>query len=48
FPTVVQSGLLEVISPSPHYYPNFSSIKENFGDSKDRVKYVPYCFLFLQ
>lgn len=39
FPTDVQSGLLEVVSPSPHYYPNFSIIKENFGDSKDRVKW---------
>lgn len=47
FPADVQSGLLEVVSPSPHYYPNFSNVKENFGDSKDRVKYVCHCFLLL-
>ncbi|KAF7642427.1 hypothetical protein LDENG_00258040, partial [Lucifuga dentata] len=37
FPKEVQSGVLEVISPSQYYYPNFSSLKETFGDSKDRV-----------
>ncbi|TNM99018.1 hypothetical protein fugu_013582 [Takifugu bimaculatus] len=35
----VQSGLLEVVSPSPHYYPDFSTIKESLGDSKDRVRW---------
>ncbi|XP_056899922.1 alpha-1,3-mannosyl-glycoprotein 4-beta-N-acetylglucosaminyltransferase B-like isoform X2 [Takifugu flavidus] len=39
FPDDVQSGLLEVVSPSPHYYPDFSTIKESLGDSKDRVRW---------
>ncbi|XP_035506631.2 alpha-1,3-mannosyl-glycoprotein 4-beta-N-acetylglucosaminyltransferase B isoform X3 [Scophthalmus maximus] len=39
FPKDVQSGLLEVISPSPHYYPDFTALTETFGDSKDRVKW---------
>lgn len=39
FPKEVQTGLLEVVSPSQYYYPNFDSLQETFGDSKDRVKY---------
>lgn len=40
FPSQVQMGLLEVISPSAYYYPDFSSLTESLGDPKDRVKYV--------
>lgn len=40
FPKEVESGLLEVISPSQHYYPDFTDLRETFGDSKDRVKYA--------
>nr|XP_046262109.1 alpha-1,3-mannosyl-glycoprotein 4-beta-N-acetylglucosaminyltransferase B-like [Scatophagus argus] len=52
FPREVQSGLLEVVSPSPHYYPNFTSLTETFGDSKDRVKWrtkqnLDFSFLML-
>ncbi|XP_047208652.1 alpha-1,3-mannosyl-glycoprotein 4-beta-N-acetylglucosaminyltransferase B-like isoform X2 [Girardinichthys multiradiatus] len=52
FSKEVQSGLLEVVSPSQYYYPNFSIIKETFGDSKDRVKWrtkqnLDYSFLML-
>uniref|UniRef100_A0A667ZA13 Zgc:154054 n=1 Tax=Myripristis murdjan TaxID=586833 RepID=A0A667ZA13_9TELE len=52
FPREVQSGLLEVISPSQHYYPNFTSLRETFGDSKDRVKWrtkqnLDFSFLML-
>ncbi|KAK2849559.1 hypothetical protein Q5P01_009393 [Channa striata] len=52
FPKEVQSGLLEVVSPSRYYYPNFTSLKETFGDSKDRVKWrtkqnLDYSFLML-
>ncbi|XP_017278575.1 alpha-1,3-mannosyl-glycoprotein 4-beta-N-acetylglucosaminyltransferase A [Kryptolebias marmoratus] len=39
FPKEVQSGLVEVVAPSQHYYPNFTTLKETFGDSKDRVKW---------
>lgn len=41
FPTEIHSGLLEVISPSPHFYPDFSRLRESFGDPKERVRYLP-------
>uniref|UniRef100_A0A8B9HEW3 Zgc:154054 n=1 Tax=Astyanax mexicanus TaxID=7994 RepID=A0A8B9HEW3_ASTMX len=52
FPEDVSSGLVEVISPSPYYYPNFTNLKETFGDSKERVKWrtkqnLDYSFLML-
>ncbi|KAM9357337.1 alpha-1,3-mannosyl-glycoprotein 4-beta-N-acetylglucosaminyltransferase B [Symphorus nematophorus] len=52
FPREVQSGLLEVVSPSQYYYPDFSSLRETFGDSKDRVKWrtkqnLDFSFLML-
>ncbi|XP_029021070.1 alpha-1,3-mannosyl-glycoprotein 4-beta-N-acetylglucosaminyltransferase B-like isoform X3 [Betta splendens] len=52
FPKEVQSGLLEVVSPSQYYYPNFSSLQETFGDSKDRIKWrtkqnLDFSFLML-
>uniref|UniRef100_A0A3B4G4T2 Zgc:154054 n=1 Tax=Pundamilia nyererei TaxID=303518 RepID=A0A3B4G4T2_9CICH len=52
FPKEVQSGLLEVISPSQYYYPDFASLKETFGDSKERVKWrtkqnLDFSFLML-
>ncbi|MCJ8733763.1 hypothetical protein PDJAM_G00227330 [Pangasius djambal] len=52
FPDDVKSGLVEVISPSPYYYPNLSNLKETFGDSKERVKWrtkqnLDYSYLML-
>ncbi|XP_030638641.1 alpha-1,3-mannosyl-glycoprotein 4-beta-N-acetylglucosaminyltransferase B [Chanos chanos] len=52
FPDHVQSGLIEVVSPSPYFYPNFTDLKETFGDSKERVKWrtkqnLDYSFLML-
>uniref|UniRef100_A0A3Q0T7D8 Zgc:154054 n=1 Tax=Amphilophus citrinellus TaxID=61819 RepID=A0A3Q0T7D8_AMPCI len=52
FPKEVQSGLLEVISPSQYYYPDFTTLKETFGDSKERVKWrtkqnLDFSFLML-
>ncbi|XP_046882125.1 alpha-1,3-mannosyl-glycoprotein 4-beta-N-acetylglucosaminyltransferase B-like isoform X1 [Hypomesus transpacificus] len=52
FPKDVQSGLLEVVSPSQYFYPNFSSLRETFGDTKDRVKWrtkqnLDYSYLML-
>ncbi|KAI9525264.1 hypothetical protein NQZ68_009944 [Dissostichus eleginoides] len=48
----VQSGLLEVVSPHQHYYPNFTLLRETLGDSKDRVKWrtkqnLDFSFLML-
>ncbi|KAM6924025.1 alpha-1,3-mannosyl-glycoprotein 4-beta-N-acetylglucosaminyltransferase A-like [Xenentodon cancila] len=52
FPKDVESGLLEVVSPSQYYYPDFSTLRETFGDSKDRVKWrtkqnLDFSFLML-
>ncbi|KAI4800073.1 hypothetical protein KUCAC02_016610 [Chaenocephalus aceratus] len=52
FPKQVQSGLLEVVSPHQHYYPDFTLLRETFGDSKDRVKWrtkqnLDFSFLML-
>ncbi|KAL0974235.1 hypothetical protein UPYG_G00217500 [Umbra pygmaea] len=52
FPKDVLSGLLEVVSPSQYFYPNFSRLRETFGDSKERVKWrtkqnLDYSFLML-
>ncbi|XP_077103763.1 alpha-1,3-mannosyl-glycoprotein 4-beta-N-acetylglucosaminyltransferase B isoform X1 [Siphateles boraxobius] len=51
-PNDVSSGLIEVISPSPHFYPDFSNLKETFGDPKERVRWrtkqnLDYSFLML-
>ncbi|KPP76559.1 alpha-1,3-mannosyl-glycoprotein 4-beta-N-acetylglucosaminyltransferase B-like [Scleropages formosus] len=52
FPQEIQSGLLEIISPSIHFYPDFSRLKESFGDPKERVRWrtkqnLDYCFLMM-
>uniref|UniRef100_A0AAY5KWM2 Alpha-1,3-mannosyl-glycoprotein 4-beta-N-acetylglucosaminyltransferase B n=1 Tax=Esox lucius TaxID=8010 RepID=A0AAY5KWM2_ESOLU len=52
FPKDVHSGLLEVVSPSHDFYPNFSRLRETFGDSKERVRWrtkqnLDYSFLML-
>uniref|UniRef100_A0AAY4BRE4 Alpha-1,3-mannosyl-glycoprotein 4-beta-N-acetylglucosaminyltransferase B n=1 Tax=Denticeps clupeoides TaxID=299321 RepID=A0AAY4BRE4_9TELE len=52
FPAEIQSGLLEIISPSVHFYPDFSRLKESFGDPKERVRWrtkqnLDYCFLMM-
>ncbi|KAK1342318.1 hypothetical protein QTO34_015080 [Cnephaeus nilssonii] len=44
--------LLEVIAPSPHFYPDFSRLRESFGDPKERVRWrtkqnLDYCFLMM-
>ncbi|KAF0040284.1 hypothetical protein F2P81_008519 [Scophthalmus maximus] len=52
FPAEIQSGLLEVVSPSVHFYPDFSRLRESFGDPKERVRWrtkqnLDYCFLMM-
>lgn len=39
FPAEMESGLLEVLAPSPAYYPDFTTLKQTFGDSLERVKW---------
>uniref|UniRef100_A0A673IPR3 Alpha-1,3-mannosyl-glycoprotein 4-beta-N-acetylglucosaminyltransferase B-like n=1 Tax=Sinocyclocheilus rhinocerous TaxID=307959 RepID=A0A673IPR3_9TELE len=51
-PDAVSAGVIEVISPSPHYYPDLSNLKETFGDPKERVRWrtkqnLDYSFLML-
>ncbi|XP_062855704.1 alpha-1,3-mannosyl-glycoprotein 4-beta-N-acetylglucosaminyltransferase B-like [Trichomycterus rosablanca] len=52
FPEEVKSGLIEVISPSQYYYPDFTNLKATFGDSKERVQWrtkqnLDYSFLMM-
>ncbi|XP_058049024.1 alpha-1,3-mannosyl-glycoprotein 4-beta-N-acetylglucosaminyltransferase-like protein MGAT4D [Ahaetulla prasina] len=52
FPNEVNSGALEVISPHESFYPDFSNLKETFGDSKERVRWrskqnLDYSFLMM-
>ncbi|KTF96909.1 hypothetical protein cypCar_00008626 [Cyprinus carpio] len=51
-PDAVSSGVIEVISPSTHYYPDLSNLKETFGDPRERVRWrtkqnLDYSFLML-
>ncbi|KAM3955650.1 alpha-1,3-mannosyl-glycoprotein 4-beta-N-acetylglucosaminyltransferase A [Aphomia sociella] len=39
FPKQVESGLIEVLSPSPSYYPDFDALPQTLGDSLKRVKW---------
>lgn len=39
FPSQVDAGLIEVISPSPAYYPNLDKLKITLGDSPERVRW---------
>nr|CAH7748873.1 unnamed protein product [Callosobruchus chinensis] len=39
FPAQVESGLIEVVSPSPSYYPNLEKLRITLGDSPERVRW---------
>lgn len=39
FPSHVESGLIEVVAPSPSYYPDLDSLKITLGDSPERVRW---------
>ncbi|XP_060707583.1 alpha-1,3-mannosyl-glycoprotein 4-beta-N-acetylglucosaminyltransferase B-like [Hemiscyllium ocellatum] len=48
----IQSGLLEIISPSADFYPDLSNLKETFGDTQQRVRWrtkqnLDYSFLMM-
>ncbi|XP_071128021.1 alpha-1,3-mannosyl-glycoprotein 4-beta-N-acetylglucosaminyltransferase B-like isoform X1 [Mytilus edulis] len=52
FPKQVESGLIEVISPSEDFYPNLNDIPLTYGDTKERVKWrtkqnLDFSFLML-
>ena len=38
FAYALNTGLLEVIVPSPDYYPNFDTLQDTFGDTMERVR----------
>jgi len=38
FAVALNAGLLEVIVPSPQYYPNFDTLQDTFGDTMERVR----------
>jgi alpha-1,3-mannosylglycoprotein beta-1,4-N-acetylglucosaminyltransferase A/B len=40
FPSEVNSGVLEIISPPRSFYPDLENIRLSFGDDKDRVRYL--------
>ncbi|ESO10802.1 hypothetical protein HELRODRAFT_72364 [Helobdella robusta] len=35
----MDKGLLEIIVPSPYYYPNLDDLEDKFGDTMERVKW---------
>ncbi|XP_066259965.1 alpha-1,3-mannosyl-glycoprotein 4-beta-N-acetylglucosaminyltransferase B isoform X1 [Euwallacea similis] len=39
FPTYVEAGLIEVVSPSSSYYPDFDKLRLTLGDSPERVRW---------
>ncbi|EFA00960.2 alpha-1,3-mannosyl-glycoprotein 4-beta-N-acetylglucosaminyltransferase B [Tribolium castaneum] len=39
FPMQVDSGLIEVLSPSPAYYPNLDKLRITLGDPPERVRW---------
>ncbi|XP_068182114.1 alpha-1,3-mannosyl-glycoprotein 4-beta-N-acetylglucosaminyltransferase B-like [Antennarius striatus] len=52
FPRQVESGLMEVVSPSQFYYPDLTNLRQTFGDTAERVKWrtkqnLDFSFLML-
>lgn len=39
YPSYVESGLIEVLSPSPAYYPNLDKLRITLGDTAERVRW---------
>ena len=52
FPEHIESGLIEVISPPPHFYPDWSTLRQTLGDQPERVQWrskqnLDYAFLMM-
>ena len=52
FPEHVESGLIEVVSPPPHFYPDWSGLRRTLGDEPERVQWrskqnLDYAFLMM-
>ncbi|XP_055637987.1 alpha-1,3-mannosyl-glycoprotein 4-beta-N-acetylglucosaminyltransferase B [Toxorhynchites rutilus septentrionalis] len=39
FPTFIESGFIEIISPAASYYPDMSKLRQTLNDSLERVKW---------
>lgn len=37
FPDLLQSGLLEIVVPSPNFYPDLKSVSPTFDDKPERM-----------
>ena len=37
FSPMIESGVLEIVSPPEEFYPDFSNLSLNLGDNYDRV-----------
>lgn len=51
-PEAIRTGLIDIIAPSPEYYPDFSKLRITLGDSEDRVRWrskqnLDYVFLMM-
>ncbi|CAI6362194.1 unnamed protein product [Macrosiphum euphorbiae] len=51
-PEAINSGLVDIIAPTPEYYPDFSKLRLTLGDPKDRVNWrskqnLDYAFLMM-
>ncbi|KAJ7376863.1 hypothetical protein OS493_032011 [Desmophyllum pertusum] len=52
FPSDINSGLIEIVSPSASFYPDLDAVPLTFGDSRERVKWrtkqnLDFCFLMM-
>lgn len=52
FPDAINEGLLEIVVPSPAFYPDLDSIPPTFDDPPDRMKWrtkqnLDYCYLMM-
>ena len=52
FHVALESGLLEVVAPPRHFYPNLDNLPITFNDPKERVKWrakqnLDYAFLMM-
>ena len=52
FGKYIDEGVLDIIAPSPRFYPNFSAIELNFGDGAEQVKWrskqnLDYAYLMM-
>lgn len=52
FDSEIASGLVEIVAPSPSFYPDLDAVPLTFGDSRERVRWrtkqnLDFCFLMM-